>query len=71
VLEDLFISDNNIDQKKENETSEKNYKKEQADKNKAGKTITEETSETGTVSCRGLRAVLLREMYFFLRNKET
>ena len=50
MLEDLF-SDNNIDQRKENETSEKNYKKEQADQSNAGKTITEETSETGTVSC--------------------
>jgi len=53
VLEDLF-SDINIDQRKENETSEKNYKKEQSEKSNVGKTITEETSETGTVSCLGL-----------------
>ena len=49
VLEGLS-SDHGIDQTKENQTSEKNHQKEQADKSKAGKTITEETSETGTVS---------------------
>lgn len=50
VLEGLS-SDHGIDQTKENQSSEKNHQKEQADKSKAGKTITEETSETGTVSC--------------------
>ena len=50
VVEGLY-SDHGIDQTKENQTSEKSHQKEQADKSKAGKTITEETSETGTVSC--------------------
>ena len=48
--EEVLERHNGIDQRKENETSEKNYKKEQ-DKGNVGKTITEETSETGTVSC--------------------
>lgn len=44
-------------QRKENQTSEKNFKKEK-DNSNVGKTITEETSETGTVSCRGLWIIL-------------
>ena len=58
-------SDHGIDKTKENQSSEKNHQNEQADKSKAGKTITEETSETGTVSC-GLWIVLFARDSIFL-----
>lgn len=48
---------NGVEQGKENESQEKHFKKEQ-EKSTVGKTITEETSETGTVSCHGLWIVI-------------
>lgn len=47
----VLEKDYSIPRRKENKTSQKNYKEEREDNKKVGKTITEETTETGTVSC--------------------
>lgn len=41
-----------VPHRKESKASQKNCKKEQESDKRVGKTITEETTETGTVSCR-------------------
>lgn len=60
---------NSMVQRKENQTSEKNFKKEK-DNSNVGKTITEETSETGTVSCRGLWIRIFACDYSFCASKK-
>lgn len=47
----VLEKDYSIPRRKENKTSQKNYKEEREDNKTVGKTITEETTETGTVSC--------------------
>lgn len=51
--DEVLETHSSVDQRKESESQEKHCKKEQ-EKSTVGKTITEETSETGTVSCHGL-----------------
>ena len=55
--DEVLETHSSVDQRKESESQEKHCKKEQ-EKSTVGKTITEETSETGTVSCHGLWIVI-------------